>query len=122
MYTTDSEALEAMVVEAIDGLPPALRERIDNLDIGVEETASAADTRLAGAGTLLGLYRGVPLTARTSGYGLTLPDRIVIFQRPLEELATDEAHLRALVRRTVLHEIAHHFGIGDARLREIDAY
>jgi len=122
MYTTDSAALEAMVVEAIDGLPPALRERIDNLDIGVEETASGADARLAGAGTLLGLYRGVPLTARTSGYGLTLPDRIVIFQRPLEQLATDEAHLRALVRRTVLHEIAHHFGIGDARLREIDAY
>jgi predicted Zn-dependent protease with MMP-like domain len=120
MYSVDLDSLEAMVVEAVDALPDGLRERIDNVDIGVEDSASPADRPRSG--TLLGLYRGVPLTARGSGYGLTVPDRIVIFQRPLEQLARDEADLRALVRRTVLHEIAHHFGISDARLRELGAY
>ncbi|MDA0364254.1 MAG: metallopeptidase family protein [Chloroflexi bacterium] len=110
-----------MVVDALAALPEAFRERIDNLDIGVEDRPSVEDA-LRTRGTLLGIYRGVPLTVRGSGYGLTLPDRIVVFQASLEALATDEEHLRVLVRRTVLHEIAHHFGISDARLREIDAY
>ena len=70
----------------------------------------------------MALYRGVPLTARGSGYNMTLPDRIVIFQRPLEQLARDEAHLYELVRHTVQHEIAHHFGISDERLRALGAY
>lgn len=122
MYSVDAETLEAMVIEALDSLPPPLRDRIDNLAIGVEERATAADAREGGFHTLLGIYRGVPLTARGSYYGLTLPDQIVIFQQPLEALASDEDHLRQLVRRTVLHEIAHHFGISDARLREIGAY
>jgi predicted Zn-dependent protease with MMP-like domain len=124
MYGVDRDTLEQMVADAVDALPPALLARIDNLAIGVEDAASPADYGRTGTrgGTLLGVYRGVPLTARGSGYGLTLPDRIVIFQRPLEQLARDEPHLRELVRHTVLHEIAHHFGISDARLREIGAY
>lgn len=121
MYHVEPEVLETMVVEALDGLPAALNDRIDNLAIGVEDVPSVEDA-LRTRGTLLGIYRGVPLTARNGGYGLTLPDRIVIFQKALEALATDESHLRELVRHTVLHEIAHHFGISDARLREIDAY
>ena len=113
-----------MTARALDELPAGLRERVDNLAIVVEEAALPRDKEQArvGRGTVLGLYRGVPLTARGSGYGMTLPDRIVIFQRPLEHMARDEAHLYELVRHTVHHEIAHHFGISDARLRELGAY
>lgn len=124
VYEVSVDALEEMVRRALDGLPEPLRASIDNLAILVEDSASPRDHANAGAhgGTLLGIYRGVPLTARGSGYGMTMPDQIVIFQRPLERLACDEAHLEELVRHTVLHEIAHHFGISDARLREIGAY
>lgn len=124
MYRVDVETLEAMVARAIDELPSALRARLDNLAILVEDFATSGDQAQAGArgGTLLGVYRGIPLTARGSNYGMVLPDRIVIFQRPLEQLAIDEPHLYELVRHTVHHEIAHHFGISDARLRELGAY
>src|SRR5688572_9610253 len=113
-----------MVARALDELPTALRERLDNLAIVVEDEATGRDQTGAEAqgGTLLGVYRGVPLTARNSAYGMVLHDRIVIFQRPLQGLARDEAHLYELVRHTVHHEIAHHFGISDARLRELGAY
>ncbi|MDA1004758.1 MAG: metallopeptidase family protein [Chloroflexi bacterium] len=87
MYRVDTEALGEMVVEALDGLPPALADRLDNLAIAVEPEAGADDARVGGFRTLLGIYRGVPLTARGSGYGMTVPDRIVIFQRPIESLA-----------------------------------
>jgi predicted Zn-dependent protease with MMP-like domain len=113
-----------MIAEAIEALPPVLRERLDNLAIVVEDFASPRDYAQAGVrgGTLLGVYRGVPLTRRGAGYGMVLPDRIVIFQLPLQRLARDEAHLSELVRHTVHHEIAHHFGISDSRLRELGAY
>jgi predicted Zn-dependent protease with MMP-like domain len=113
-----------MVWEALDALPAAVRERLSNLAVVVEEAATASDYRLAGVrhGTLLGVYRGVPLTARTSSYGMVLPDRIVIFEAPLRQLARDDEHLRELVHHTVRHEIAHHFGISDERLRELGAY
>ena len=71
---------------------------------------------------LLGVYRGVPLPNRHSGYTMALPDRIVIFQTPVQRLARDEDDLRERVRHVVRHEIGHYFGISDARLREIDAY
>lgn len=72
---------------------------------------------------LLGLYQGVPLTRRTSGYGGVPPDKISIYRGPLERLyGNDDDRLRAAVRRVVLHEIAHHFGISDERLRELDRY
>ena len=124
MYRVDVETLEGMVARAIDELPGAFRAGLDNLAIVVEDAPSARDYAQTAthSGTLLGVYRGVPLTARGSGYGMVLPDRIVVFQRPLEYLAGDEAHLYELVRHTVHHEIAHHFGISDARLRELAAY
>jgi predicted Zn-dependent protease with MMP-like domain len=124
MFEVEPEALEAMVQRALDELPAEFLERIDNLAIVVEQRASARDrgSSATGRGTLLGLYRGVPLTLRGSAYGMIPPDRIVVFQQPLEQLADDESHLYALVKRTVLHEIAHHFGVSDARLRELGAY
>jgi predicted Zn-dependent protease with MMP-like domain len=124
VHEVDTETLEGMVARAIDELPAAFRDRLDNLAIVVEDAASGRDYAQTGVhrGILLGVYRGVPLTARGSAYGMTLPDRIVVFQRPLERMARDEPHLYELVRHTVHHEIAHHFGISDARLRELGAY
>jgi predicted Zn-dependent protease with MMP-like domain len=72
---------------------------------------------------LLGLYEGVPLTRRGASYGGVLPDRITIYRRPLERLyAADEKRLRREIGRVVLHEVAHHFGISDERLLELDRY
>jgi predicted Zn-dependent protease with MMP-like domain len=72
--------------------------------------------------TLFGLYEGVPQTQRTSHYGLVLPDKITIFQGPIERLHRSPEAIREQVRRTVIHELAHHFGISDERLRELGAY
>ncbi len=116
---------ERIVWEVLESLPPAVRDRISNLEIEVKRTPSPddlADADEDDPDQLFGLYRGVPLTERGANYDMTLPDLITIFQRP-HELACDTLEaLRAEVRRTVLHELAHHFGISDDRLEELDAY
>ncbi|MEZ4552814.1 MAG: metallopeptidase family protein [Dehalococcoidia bacterium] len=124
MHRTLAGTLESMVERVLDELPPEFRTRLDNLAIVIEDAPTPQDReRLGGSnGMLLGLYRGVPLTARHSGYGMIPPDKIVLFQLALERLARDEDHLFALVRHTVHHEIAHHFGISDDRLHELNAY
>ena len=71
---------------------------------------------------LLGFYHGIPKTGRNSGYNLVAPDRISIYRRPIEAQCRSEEELREMVRRVVLHELAHHFGIDDSRLHEIGAY
>jgi predicted Zn-dependent protease with MMP-like domain len=109
----------------VAGLPPALRDRIDNVDIIVRGRPTAAELHLAGVprgGTLLGLYHGTPLPHRNSGYTMMLPDRIYLYRQPLEAMCRTDEELVAQIRRTVLHELAHHFGISDARLAEIGAY
>ena len=125
MHAIDRDAFEGLVHDAVDGLPSGFRERIENVTFAVEDRASPEDVGLTGTGrgsTLLGVYRGVPLTHRTSGYNLTMPDIIVICQAPLERMARDADHLREMVEHTVRHEIAHYFGIKDHRLRELGAY
>ncbi len=125
MFEVDRDAFVAMVLRALDGLPGEFRERIANLDVAVEDAARPEDYgRLPTprGSTLLGVYRGVPLTRRGAHYNMTLPDTIVIFQQPIQRLARDEADLEQRVRHVVEHEVAHYFGISDDRLREIDAY
>lgn len=125
MHAVDREAFEALVREAVSALPQGFRERIENVTFAVEDWASPSDlglTGTSGGGTLLGVYRGVPLTRRTSGYNLAMPDIIIIFQQPLQRIARDADHLAELVEHTVRHEVAHYFGISDQRLRELDAY
>jgi len=125
MHEVDAEQFEAMVAEAVDGLPEQFRERIANVEFAVEDEARPDDyvrTKTTRDATLLGVYRGVPLTKRGSGYNFALPDRIVIFREPLQRLAHDEQDLRERVTHVVRHEVAHYFGISDERLREIDAY
>ena len=120
----DLERFEELVRRALEGLPDEIARRMDNVDVEVQDIASPRQLAAAGvpAGhTLLGLYQGIPLTRRTSGYNLVAPDRITIFRRPLEMLSRDEDDLVGRVRETVVHEVAHHFGISDARLREIES-
>jgi predicted Zn-dependent protease with MMP-like domain len=125
MFSVERDQFVAMVLRAVEGLPQTFRERMQNVDIAVEEFAPPEDyarTRTPARSTLLGVYRGVPLTRRGAHYNMTLPDTIVIFQQPIQRLAHDEASLEAQVRRVVRHEVAHYFGISDDRLREIEAY
>ena len=110
---------------ALDSIPPEFAERIDNVEIFVRSRPTADDLGAVGlprGQMLLGLYQGHPLTSRASYYGSTLPDRIILYQDAIESVCTTEDDVVEQVRRTVLHEIAHFFGIDDDRLHEIDAY
>ena len=100
-----------MVTEAMDGLPPELGTLLRNVVVLVDDEPPEPG--------LLGLYEGVPLTARGTTYAGVLPDRITIYRLPLCRLCRDEDELRHEVGVTVVHEVAHHFGIGDDRLREL---
>jgi predicted Zn-dependent protease with MMP-like domain len=107
---------ERLVGLALDTLPPELRARLSNVELVVEDEPPRGQR-------LLGLYQGVPLTRRGSNYTGALPDKITIYRGPLERLAGgDPDRLHEQVRRVVLHEVAHHFGISDERLVEIDRY
>ncbi|MCB8945088.1 MAG: metallopeptidase family protein [Ardenticatenaceae bacterium] len=120
------DEFEQLVAEAVDSLPPFFLEKMQNVEILVMERPTADMLHRTGTRQghlLLGLYEGVPLTRRTSGYNLITPDVIWIFQRPLQQVAgTDLDILRERIRHTVIHEIAHHFGISDERLIELGAY
>src|SRR3954469_503540 len=102
--------------DALDSLPPDLRARMSNVEIVIEDEPPAGQP-------LLDLYEVVPHTRRGSSYGAVLPDKITIFRGPLARLYGHRPEtLRREVRRVVLHEIAHHFGISDERLVELDRY
>ena len=116
---------EALVAEALDSLPPDIQEKLENVQVVVDWRPSAAHLRSVGlrpGQSLFGLYEGVPQTQRTSSYGMILPDKITIFQQPIEALCRSDEQIKRQVRRTVLHELAHHFGISDNRLRELGVY
>ena len=112
---------ERLVAEAIESLPDDFKERLDNVAVVVEHLPSAGEARRFGrrGARLLGLYQGQPLTRRDSRYGMAFPDKITIFQGNVEAVSRGDDEIREEVRRTVLHEIAHHFGIDDARLHEL---
>ena len=110
------ERFEDYAQAALDSLPPELRGQMSNVEIVVEDEPPPGRP-------LLGLYEGIPLTSRGSFYAGVLPDKITIYRGPLERLyGRDPEVLREEVRRVVLHEVAHHFGISDERLIEIDRY
>jgi predicted Zn-dependent protease with MMP-like domain len=119
------ERFEALVAEAVESLPEEFQDRMENVDVVVEDSPSRQQLgkNTPGQGyTLLGLYEGIPLTERTTNYGLVPPDKITIFQKPIEDSCAsgDEVEIKEQVRQTVIHEIAHHFGIDDERLDEIE--
>ena len=111
-----AERFEKYAQEAVDSLPSGLRGNMSNVEIVVEDEPPPGSR-------LLGLYQGIPLTKRTHWYAFALPDKISIYRGPIERLyGGDSGRLQAEVRRVVLHELAHHFGISDERLVEIDRY
>jgi predicted Zn-dependent protease with MMP-like domain len=116
------ELFEELVAKAIDGLPEEFRAGLENVDVVVQDYPSKRQLARIGRGmTLLGLYEGVPQTKRTQGYGMVLPDKIVIFQKPIQETCRSEAEVEAEIGRVVRHEIAHHFGLDEGELRRIES-
>jgi predicted Zn-dependent protease with MMP-like domain len=123
--TVERQRFEQLVDEAVKSLPDEFLEQMDNIEVMVDDFPTTAQLRRGNVGrnsTLLGLYEGVPRTRRTTGYNMVLPDKITIFQQPIEAKCATDEKIRAEVRHVVLHEIAHHFGIDDDRLREIGKY
>lgn len=123
----DLDAFAEVVSDALEALPEEFRERLENIQVDVEEWPSGEDLEEVGMAAeerayLLGLYHGVPLTERTTDY-MALPDRITIYMRPILEVAgPNEEAIARHIRHTVIHEIAHYYGIDDDRLEELGAY
>ncbi|MDU0347464.1 metallopeptidase family protein [Actinomyces sp. MRS3W] len=120
----DPDEFEAAVADALDAIPQELAAQMDNVVVLVQDEPdpdmlSESDYDANGQPTLLGLYDGVPLTERDDSWSLVLPDRILIFQGPLERWCDSRKELTEQVTITVIHEVAHHFGISDARLHEL---
>ena len=119
------DAFERLVAEALDALPEVFREKLNNVEVVIEDWPDSATLQRAGVrhpAQLLGLYHGVPQSRRTQHYGLTLPDKISIYRQPIELRCRTLKEMRELVQHVLRHEIAHHFGIGDERLRQLGAY
>jgi len=119
------EKFEKLVIEALHHLPKVFKEALENVDVVVEEEHSPCKEngvierhrRL-----VLGLYQGVPLTKRHQYYGMVMPDKISIFKDNIERVCKADKEIICLVAHTVQHELAHHFGISDDRLRDLGVY
>lgn len=111
MISIGEKRFEDMVGQSLDGLPAQFGEAMRNVAVTVEHGVGPAG--------LLGLYEGIPLTERTTQYAGVLPDRITIYRRSICAICRTDAEVLEQVRRTVIHEVGHHFGIDDARLREL---
>ena len=112
---------ESLVRQALLDIPEEMRAHLDNVDVVLEDHATRdqlVGTGLEESGQLLGLYEGVPLTDRDD-YGFVLPDKITLFQNAIEAMCSSEGEILREVRETVVHEVAHHFGISDGRLEEM---
>lgn len=109
---------ERMVRKAVDSLPTDIRAVMENVEIVIEDEPPA-EQRGSDEDGPFGLYEGVPLTERTSAYGLILPDKITIFRGPLERTTTTPSELFAEIRTTVIHEVAHHFGMDEWQIAEL---
>ena len=113
---------ERVVEEAVKSLPDAFRARIENVVIRVSESPSKRQSRApeVKGHALYGLYEGTPLPERQWADGNRLPDRVTIFQAPIEEDCEDEDDVRAVIGETLIHEIGHYFGLSEAEIEEIE--
>jgi predicted Zn-dependent protease with MMP-like domain len=112
---------QRLVEQAVRSLPSSIRERLDNVDFVVESEPSSAHREFStdDAEELFGLYEGIPKSERGSSYSMVMPDRIVIFQGPLERAFSDPLEIAEEIRVTVLHELAHHFGFDEEQIEEL---
>jgi len=118
----DRERFMRLVAEAIESLPDEFRSKMENIDVVVEDQPTSeqlVEVRLKKGETLLGLYQGIPMTKRSPYYGMVAPDKVTIFQKTIEARCRNDIEVKAEIRGVVQHEIAHHFGIGDARLSQL---
>jgi len=118
----EREEFEELVAKVVSDLPEEFRDMLDNVDVTVQDYPTRAQLGRTRPGmTLLGLYEGVPQTRRTRGYTMVPPDKITIFQKPIEAMCRSEKEIAAEIRRVVQHEIAHHFGFDEQSLRRIES-
>lgn len=121
----ERERFEELVAEAVESLPEKFKEALENIAVLVADWPTREQLEAVGLrrkDELFGLYEGVPLPKRTHNYQMVLPDRITIFQKPIEMRYHSEELIRRKIQSTVRHEIAHYFGISDKRLRDLGRY
>jgi predicted Zn-dependent protease with MMP-like domain len=112
MFIVTNERFEELAADALATLPPSLSSVMENVAVIVEDEAQGRN--------LFGLYEGIPLTQRgPMSYTGVLPDRITLYQSAICRYCNTEEEVKAQVRKTVIHEVAHHFGISDPRLEEL---
>jgi|WetSurMetagenome_2_1015567.scaffolds.fasta_scaffold42784_2 predicted Zn-dependent protease with MMP-like domain len=118
----EAERFSELVDEAVASIPAEFREKLENITIIVEPLARPGLAQQMGHNPwgLLGVYQGVPYAGRGPWYGNVLPDRILIFQKPIERQARTDAEIRRLVRRVVIHEVGHYFGLSDDELHALE--
>lgn len=114
-----------LIERAVNSLPEKFLRAMNNIDIVVKPLPGAEEKRASGTmygKMMLGLYQGVPLSKRNSNYSRVLPDKITIYKKNIEKLCTSEKEVVHLVKRTVEHELAHHFGFSDRQLKDLNLY
>jgi predicted Zn-dependent protease with MMP-like domain len=122
----DRTQFESLLMQALEELPQAFKDKLENIDIVIEEQPDMHTVRTLGVGArghLLGLYRGVPLKNRTHYYGMVMPDKITLYKSNIERASSQSGlGIAEQIRRVLQHEIAHHFGITDKRLKDLGTY
>lgn len=119
----EDEKFQKLVKEAIMDIPEKFQKMLDNVEIVTDDFPSEYQLKKLGfksGDCMLGLYEGVPKTKRGHHYANVLPDKITIFKIPIERLSKDENDLKNIIKKTVWHEIAHHFGIGEKRVQDLE--
>lgn len=117
------EQFEKIVTEGIDAIPEKFLKKLKNVAIVIDDEPTPIQKKklkLRQGWSLFGLYEGVPQISRGANYSAVLPDKITIFQKPIEAAAGDEDHIKEIVKNTVWHEIAHHFGMSEARVKQAE--
>jgi len=117
------EEFEELVVSALKGLPKFFRKKMENVDVVIEGQASHAllsEMGLRSPSALLGLYQGIPLDRRGFYYGNVLPDKITLFQVPIQSRCTTKEEIEDRIKEVVMHEVGHYFGLDDERLEELE--
>lgn len=119
----DDAVFSQFVEQAIETLPTRFQKKLDNVVVTIEDYPNRVQQARVGTGLLLGLYEGIPRTRRGAGYGIggTLPDKITIFKYPILAVARSEQEVIEQIRSTVLHEIAHHFGMDERAVRKAES-